>query len=50
MDGQTDGRRDGCRDKISPHSTGLCPMLGPQHKKEEEDEEEKERGMESCFP
>ena len=43
-----DVRTDVWRDGISPHSTGLCPLSGPLHKKEEEDEEEKERGMESC--
>ena len=42
-DGQSDGwiyrRTDGWTDGISPHSTGLRPLLGPLPKKESEEEE-----------
>jgi len=38
MDGRTDGRTDGWTDRRtnrkSPHSTGLCPQLGPLPKKD----------------
>ena len=37
MDGRTDGRMYGRTDGISPHSTGLRPLLGPLPKKEMDD-------------
>ena len=48
LDGPEGGRTNERNDGKSPHSTGLCPLLGPlpnnEGEREEEEEEEEETG------